>query len=156
MCIRDRPFYLYDYKGDEYLKIKRNEYYWEKDAQGRPLPYLDEVWMYSLRDDTIRTAALRNDEIQYTLEIAAKDVERLKGLPPGSPKFSDPEGILNKDLGLVIANPINLSNWVQGVTFNNRKPPFNDVRVRKAFAHAIDKQGVVDGCLLYTSPSPRD
>ncbi|MBI4641468.1 MAG: ABC transporter substrate-binding protein [Candidatus Tectomicrobia bacterium] len=148
------PFYVSEYKGDEIIKIKRNEYYWEKDEQGRPLPYLDEVSIYSMRDDTVRTAALRNDEIQYTLEIAAKDVERFKAQPPGSPKFSDPEGILNKDLGLVIANPLNRSNWCHGYTFNLRKPPFDNLKVRQAVCYAIDKQGLVDGALWGVSGYP--
>ena len=68
--------------------------------------------------------------------------------------------------------------------YNLRRPMFQDVRVRRAFAHAIDKDELVQGvllglgipavspykpgtdwahpeldayaCLLYTSPSPRD
>lgn len=33
---------------------------------------------------------------------------------------------------------------VAGLVFNMRKPPFDDIRVRKAFAHLFDRQGLVD------------
>lgn len=36
---------------------------------------------------------------------------------------------------------------------NNKKPPFDDIRVRQALAHAIDRQAVIDGAMFgYGTP----
>src|ERR1700748_1574859 len=37
------PFYVADRKAGSYLLLKRNPYYWKKDAAGKQLPYLDAV-----------------------------------------------------------------------------------------------------------------
>jgi peptide/nickel transport system substrate-binding protein len=40
-----------------------------------------------------------------------------------------------------------LTERVAYFNVNNQRPPFNDVRARQAVAHAIDKQGIVEGIL---------
>src|SRR5262249_53315127 len=37
------PFYVAEHKPGSYLLLKRNPYYWKKDASGHQLPYLDAV-----------------------------------------------------------------------------------------------------------------
>jgi oligopeptide transport system substrate-binding protein len=46
-------------------------------------------------------------------------------------------------------NPIGATTFVR---FNVKRPPFNDVRVRKAFALAIDKQDIVDKIIRTGEP----
>ena len=45
------------------VNLVRNEDYWAKDEAGRPLPYLDEVTIRVIRDETVLASALRTGEI---------------------------------------------------------------------------------------------
>ncbi|GAI33044.1 unnamed protein product, partial [marine sediment metagenome] len=67
------------------------------------------------------------DEIDVTY-VSLGDIERVL----------DPTNPLNKEL---VTAP-ELSLWYIG--FNVTKPPFDDVKVRQAFCHAIDKDKIID------------
>src|SRR5262249_49530201 len=41
-----------------------------------------------------------------------------------------------------------------GITMRNDQAPFNDVRVRRAISHAIDRQGIIDAIYLRGEPTP--
>ena len=39
------------------------------------------------------------------------------------------------------------------LSMNNKQPPFDDVKVREAVAHAIDRQAIIDGAMFgYGTP----
>jgi peptide/nickel transport system substrate-binding protein len=46
------------------------------------------------------------------------------------------------------------SNVASGITMRNDQPPFNDVRVRRAISHALDRQGLIEGVYLRGEPTP--
>ena len=60
--------------------------------------------------------------------------------------------LVSKDPSLrVISYPVLLSN---GVVFNASRPPFHDVRVRKAIAAAMDRKRIIDAALAgYATPA---
>jgi peptide/nickel transport system substrate-binding protein len=47
-----------------------------------------------------------------------------------------------------------LSNVTHGIYMRTDKPPFNDVRVRRAISHAVDRQAVIDAVFLKGEPTP--
>ncbi|MCP4575111.1 MAG: peptide-binding protein [Deltaproteobacteria bacterium] len=53
----------------------------------------------------------------------------------------DMAGHLKKKGMTVLGNP---RGWNKKLMINHQKPPFNDKRFRKALAHAIDQQGIID------------
>ena len=55
------------------VRFVRNEDYWGRDEHGNQLPYLDEVTIRVIRDETVRAAALRTGEIDVTY-LPYKDV----------------------------------------------------------------------------------
>jgi len=47
-----------------------------------------------------------------------------------------------------------VSNVTQGIYMRTDKPPFNDVRVRRAISHAIDRQAIIESVYLKGEPTP--
>src|SRR5262249_52254891 len=47
-----------------------------------------------------------------------------------------------------------LSNVTHGIFMRTDQPPFNDIRVRQAISHAIDRQAIVDAAFVKGEPTP--
>ena len=109
------PFQFGEWQPNVKLTSPRHENYWQKD-----LPYVDKV-EFDLRDGADKSLALRAGDI-HVASVDRADAEQFKAS------------------GEVDIKPLKDSNWYF-VSFNNRKPrpPFDDVRIRKAIAYAIDK-----------------
>lgn len=94
--------------------------YWQKG-----LPKLAAVH-FDLRDGTDKSLAIRSGDLDvaYVSKDAAEDLQRA---------------------GAAVIEGLKDSAWYF-LSFNNRKPrkPFDDIRVRKALAHCIDKQGFMN------------
>jgi len=105
-------------------KLVRFENYWETDAEGHDLPYLDEIIGKPKREDSVRLTALRTGQVNLIDNMAYADVERFKK------SYSDQYSSWNLHLGGVF------------VVFNFRQGPFQDKVVRTAAAHAIDRNAI--------------
>ncbi len=140
------PFKYVSWKRLHTTVMARHETYWEKDADGNALPYLDEIIGKPLADDTIRLTALRTGEVDMVDAVSYRDQNRF--LKEWSDRF---DTATIKALGTI---------WFY---FNAQKPPFNDVRVRRAAALALDKNAIMEKTLFghgeimdqfYTRSSP--
>jgi ABC-type transport system substrate-binding protein len=114
------PFKLKEYVRSQRIVLAKNENYYLE-----PKPQVDEV-QFILGGGSFMTL-YENGDLDST-RVFISDIERV----------SDPSSPLNKEL---FVGP-ELST--QFVVFNTRKPPFDDPKVRQAFALAIDRQKVVD------------
>jgi len=116
------PFEFVEWVKDDHLTLKRFENYWEKDAQGQQLPYLDGVTFKPLSDLTVMLTGLRTGSLDIIEAILPSDLATVRA-----------------DSNLrVVEGPGNL----QVVWFNNSKPPFDNKALRQAISSGIDRDGI--------------
>jgi ABC-type transport system substrate-binding protein len=102
----------------------RFENYWETDAEGHNLPYLDAIVGKPKREVSVRLTALRTGQVHFINNMAQADIKR----------FTETQG-----------DKYNLWEWHSGgqyVVFNWRSGPFQDKRLRTAAALAIDRNAL--------------
>jgi ABC-type transport system substrate-binding protein len=118
------PFKFVSWTRWNETRLVRFENYWETDAEGHSLPYLDEIVGKPKREDSVRLTALRTGQVQLIDAVAYADVERFQKS---------------------YADKYNIWQWHAGgiaTVFNFRRGPFQDKRLRTAAAHAIDRQAI--------------
>lgn len=109
---------------DQQVTLSRNPSYWRKAPSGQALPYLDQVVFRAVKDTAARLAELKAGSLDAMRDFSPLDIATVK---------ADPR------LRVVPRPPFNLGY----IGLNVSSPPFNDLRVREAFAHAVDKNALI-------------
>jgi peptide/nickel transport system substrate-binding protein len=118
------PFKFVEWKESDYILLERNPNYFETDAQGGKLPYLDKVLFKFIVEPSTLVAALQTGEVDGVNGVSPQFVPALKG----NPKL---------DVYTVVGG-----NW-RCVHFNQAREPFGDANLRRAVAFAIDRDEIV-------------
>ena len=120
------PFMLEEASPGNFLRLKRNPNWWFAKASGHPdMPYFDGVLVTIIPDPAVRLANLRAAKID-ALVLDKSQYAAVKGDP---------------DLN-VWRFP---ANHVAALRFNLTKSVFQDIRLRKAVSHAIDRRALIVG-----------
>lgn len=114
------PFKFVQWNRGDRIVLERNPNYFRKDR-----PYLDRVVFRIVRDPAARVVALQNREVDLILgyDLALRDSIPVR-------QSRELKAVFNVDRAIS-------GQWWIGL--NTSKPPFNDLKVRQAIAHAIDK-----------------
>ncbi|MGH7300096.1 MAG: ABC transporter substrate-binding protein, partial [Candidatus Rokuibacteriota bacterium] len=118
------PFKFVEWKESDFILLERFPNYWEKDAAGGKLPYLDKVLLKFIIEPSTLVAALKTGEVDGVNEVGAQFV-----------------GELRKDPNLTVSTAVG-GNW-RCLHMNMAKEPFSDKNLRKAVAFAIDRQEIL-------------
>jgi peptide/nickel transport system substrate-binding protein len=118
------PFLHTEYTPGVGHVFKRNSDYWVK---GRP--YLDEVRVPIMRDESTKVAALQVGKLDFLEELSVAERARLTS-----------RAIALRFIPCETGSPYALY-------LRNDITPFNDIRVRRAFSMAVDREAVLKGML---------
>lgn len=119
------PFKFKEWKKGSHIVLVRNPDYWKKGQ-----PYLDEIVFRVIPDAASRAVAFEKGDVQVLRggDVDNVDVRRLKALP----------NVEMTTKGWEMYGPLAF------MTMNLRKPPFNNLKVRQAVMHAVNRKFVVD------------
>ena len=119
------PFELEEWKQNDHLTAKKNPDYWQKDADGNQLPYLDSIEFRPMPDATARVNALLAGELNALHESAAEEIDTLRN---------------EEEQGKLDLTATTDYTEVTYELFNTSKPPFDNIDARLAVVHAINRE----------------
>lgn len=117
------PFKVKEVVTGSYVRMVRNEDYWGRDKTGNKLPYLDEITIKVIKDETVLASALKSGEIDVAY-------------------------VPNREVDSFLANTnFNIEKMEGGgvaslLVFNPDVAPMNDINLRRAVAHAVNPEDI--------------
>ena len=118
------PFKFNEWVRGSTLTLSRFEGYHEKG-----IPYLDKVTFKFIGDPSAQIASLKAGDV----DVIAYDVSPENAL------------LLEKDPRFKVLNGYTTTEVI--LSTNNARKPFDDVRVRRAMAYAIDRKALIEGAM---------
>lgn len=119
------PFRFVSYSPADRIVLERNPTYFREGAPG-----IDRLVFRILPNSASAVAALESGEVDYTVSVPGPDIPRLLRTP---------------GISVVKSAGGSGGSACQDVLIPNlTRPPFTDIRVRRAIAHAIDRQFLVE------------
>ncbi len=96
---------------------------------------------------------LEGATFQIVPDPAAAMAAMMAGDLDGFPNFPAPESMSQFEADPRFTVKIGTTEGETILAINNGKPPFDDIRVRQAIAHAIDRNAIIDGAMFgYGTP----
>jgi peptide/nickel transport system substrate-binding protein len=108
------PFKFVSWTKNGQFVLERFDGYWRKG-----MPYLDKIVFRPISDETVRLTNLRSGTAQLIDAVPPQSLSGLKS---------------DKNVNIVQRDGVGFYAY----SFNVRKPPFDDVRVRRAFVMSVD------------------
>ncbi|MFP4190532.1 MAG: peptide ABC transporter substrate-binding protein [Candidatus Hydrogenedentota bacterium] len=118
--VSNGPFELTEWQPNQVIRTKANEHYWDAGTV-----QLNGVNFYPIDDLQTEERSFRNGELHWTGDMP---INRIDWYRKNRPEVLE----INPYLGTYYFR------------FNVTRPPLDDARVRRAFAMAIDREGIVE------------
>lgn len=119
------PFMVREWVRNDHLTLDKNPNYWEAGADGKPLPYLDQLVFKQVAESATQV-----------LQVQSGSLNGTEGLP-----WSQIPTLEKDSRGQLLIFP---QQQVFFMVLQVTKPPFDDLKVRQAMSLALDRQVFVD------------
>ncbi|MGH7154092.1 MAG: ABC transporter substrate-binding protein [Acetobacteraceae bacterium] len=136
------PFMVTKWTPGTELDMVRNPYYWQHDAAGQPLPYLDRIRIVIIPDDATRILKLKAGEIGAAEFVPYSRIAEIRADP---------------NLKMILSP----AAQIFFIAMNNRPTlwdgtpnPLSDKRVRQALNYAVNKKAIVQ-VMTYGAGKPQ-
>jgi microcin C transport system substrate-binding protein len=128
------PYELWKFRKGNYITFKRRDDFWARDERAyQGLYNFDQIKFIVVRDENLMFEKFKKGEFDYhVVAIARKWVEEMN--------FDKIQNGWIQKRKVFTFQP----NGVYGIAINMRRPPFDDVRVRKALAHLYNRPVFMD------------
>ena len=139
------PYRMRRYVPAQLIEYERNPTYWRRDAEGKPLPYLDG-----------RVTLIVPEQNAISLRFLSGETHYYNPRPEEIADLQDRAGALGIQVRDIGSDPGNLfvafnrnpehyaRHAVPGVQVDPRLTWFTDKRFLRALAHAVDKRGMIE------------
>jgi peptide/nickel transport system substrate-binding protein len=114
------PFEFEEWKEGAHVELTRNDEYWGEPAAAERLIFL------GIEEPTARLAQLKAGTLDIALNLSSDDLESIMADPQLEPALAE----VNLNVGYL--------------AFHQENEPFDDPRVRKAVAYAVDQEAIVE------------
>lgn len=118
------PFYVAKWLPGQYVLLKRNKYYWERDACGHQYPYLNTVKLQYLPNDNTRMIQLQASTVDAAIDVPYNLLDVVNKMPRL-------RAVTNPQMGQI------------SIELNQKSAPLRDVKVRQAMNYAIDRNAII-------------
>lgn len=118
------PFEVVEWVKDDHITLRKFSKHFRKD-----IPKVDELIIQVIPDDTVKVTNLITGQVDMIKEIPPRNLEQLKSLP-----------------NIVVGQ--RTRTQTEQMYFNTAKPPFDNVNLRRAVAHAINRKVIAEQVFL--------
>jgi len=119
------PFMMKEWVRNDHLTLDKNPNYWQMGADGKALPYLDQLVFRNVPESTTQV-----------LQVQAGSLNGSEGIP-----WSQIPTLEKDPKGKLLFFP---QQQVYFMVIHTQRPPFDDVKVRQAMSLALDRKVFVD------------
>ncbi|MEV7011197.1 ABC transporter substrate-binding protein [Streptosporangium sp. NPDC051022] len=116
------PYKVTEFAPDSHVTMERNDAWW-----GGKAPYR-QIRLDFIPEESTRLLAMRGGSVDVALNVPAEQIDQWKAISGVDLKTASDRSLVT-------------------LAFNTAKKPWNDIHVRKAVAHAVDREGIVRSIL---------